>query len=348
MASGYEQIIWNYLKNKIGNEYGVAGLMGNLQAESGLYPDRLQGDIPYSSKSREYTAKVDSGVISEYDFVNNGPGGGGYGLAQWTYKPRKQALYNMYKTGFSSIGAIDLALEYLWFELQTSYSGVLKVLQTATSVREASDKVLHDFENPAVQTEAVELSRASMGQEWFRQFNGTGGDVDFDTNTLAHARAIAWAVSIANDDTHGYDQGNRWGPDYDCSSLLISAYEEAGVPVKTNGAGNTRDMIPAFIKSGFELLPWSKAMEVLPGDVLWRTGHVAMFIGGTDIVSAHANELGTALGGQTGDQTTNEINVSPYAESGNWTYILRLPGYGLYKKTNKFKLLMFAIATDRF
>ena len=30
--------IWDYLIGKIGNEYGVAGLVGNLYAESGLFP----------------------------------------------------------------------------------------------------------------------------------------------------------------------------------------------------------------------------------------------------------------------------------------------------------------------
>ena len=36
-------------------------------------------------------------------------------------------------------------------------------------------------------------------------------------------KAVTWALAIANDNTHGYDQQYRWGPDYDCSSLIISA-----------------------------------------------------------------------------------------------------------------------------
>lgn len=179
MASGHESTIWNYLLNKIGNAYGVAGLMGNLQAESGLYPDRVQGDVPYSSYSVEYTAKVDNGTISEYDFVNNGPGGGGYGLAQWTFYSRKQALYNLYKSGgYNSIGSIDLALDYLWYELQNSYPGVLSVLKSAASVRIASNSVLHDFERPADQSESVEIARAELGMAFYNQFadgSGSGG-----------------------------------------------------------------------------------------------------------------------------------------------------------------------------
>lgn len=175
MAHEYAKYIWDYFTEKIGNEYGVAGLMGNLQAESGLCPYRLQGDFSSGyANSIEYTANVDSGAVSEYDFVHNGPGGGGYGLAQWTFYTRKQALYDRCKSGgYPSIGDIGLACDHLWSELQGSYSGVLSVLLTADSVREASDSVLHDFENPANQSESVEIARAALGQNWYDTFSGS-------------------------------------------------------------------------------------------------------------------------------------------------------------------------------
>ena len=170
----YAKIIWDKLCAVIGNEKGVAGLMGNLRAESGLYPDRVQGDIPYSSFSQEYTAKVDNGTISEYDFVHNGPNGGGYGLAQWTYYTRKQNLYNRYKNGgYSSIGSIDLACDFLLWELQSSFPEVLSTLKGCSSIRVASDKVLHDFENPRVQDEAVENLREQLSTEVYNAFSGS-------------------------------------------------------------------------------------------------------------------------------------------------------------------------------
>ena len=64
----------------------------------------------------------------------------------------------------------------------------------------------------------------------------------------ATARMEAWAA----DNSHGYDQANRWGPDYDCSSAVISAWELAGVPVKTNGAAYTGNMRGVFLRCGFE------------------------------------------------------------------------------------------------
>lgn len=172
MATDYAKTIWDYFLVCIGNEYGVAALMGNLQAESGLCPYRLQGDFTTGyTESIAYTEAVDSGAVSEYDFVNNGPNGGGYGLAQWTYPPRKQALYTRWKTGgYSSIGDISLACSYLWYELQTDYRGVLSVLQTATDIRTPSNKVLHDFENPADQSVSVEEYRASLGAQYYNQY----------------------------------------------------------------------------------------------------------------------------------------------------------------------------------
>lgn len=65
--------------------------MGNLYAESGLMPNNLQNT--YNNKlgktDAEYTAAVDNGSYG--NFVKDSAG---YGLAQWTYWSRKQALLN--------------------------------------------------------------------------------------------------------------------------------------------------------------------------------------------------------------------------------------------------------------
>ena len=55
------QIIWNFLKKEGFNDYGAAGLMGNLDAESGLCSNNLQDT--YSRKfglsDTKYKQKVD-------------------------------------------------------------------------------------------------------------------------------------------------------------------------------------------------------------------------------------------------------------------------------------------------
>lgn len=64
-GSSNEQKIWNYLKATGLNDYGVAGLMGNLYAESGLRPNNLQNayekKLGYTDET--YTAAVDNGLM---------------------------------------------------------------------------------------------------------------------------------------------------------------------------------------------------------------------------------------------------------------------------------------------
>ena len=170
-----EEKIWNYLSNKIGNSFGVAGLMGNLKAESGLRPNnledlcekRLQGK--YTDET--YTAAVDSGKISRKEFLNPLPGKQyGYGLAQWTSPGRKAGLYDLAKKREVSIADLEVQLDWLWSEINMTYQAVLKVLKSAKTVREASDVVLTKFECPAGTTEETKTYRAGLGQVYYDKY----------------------------------------------------------------------------------------------------------------------------------------------------------------------------------
>ena len=144
--------------------------------------------------------------------------------------------------------------------------------------------------------------------------------------------ACNWAVGIANDNSHGYDQINRWGPNYDCSSLTISAFEQAGIPVKAAGATYTGNMRKAFKTCGFTELPYRKGMPLQRGDVVLCDhyvgnkyyGHVLIYLGDNKQVQASINEKGTTKGGVTGDQTGKEISVGNFYEySKGWDCVLR-------------------------
>lgn len=132
-------------------------------------------------------------------------------------------------------------------------------------------------------------------------------------------KAVEWALSIANNNSHGYSQENRWGPDYDCSSFVISAYEQAGVPVKEAGASYTGNMKNAFRACGFQVLPAGSPLKV--GDVLLNEQyHTVMAIGNGQVVAARRNEDGFA-----GDGTGREITTQNYYyyPNGGWDCILR-------------------------
>ena len=168
-ATDNEKAIWDYLYGKIGNACGVAGLMGNLYAESALRPNNLQNT--YEKKlglsDTQYTAKVDDGSYT--NFVKDSAG---YGLAQWTYWSRKQALQEYAKASGKSIGDLDMQLAFIWKELSEGYKALLKTLQTATSVKDASTAVLTQYERPADQGASVQAKRAGYGQTYYDKYAG--------------------------------------------------------------------------------------------------------------------------------------------------------------------------------
>lgn len=159
------QQVWNYFRQQGLTKEGTAGLMGNLEQESGNHAVRVQGDLtPPYQKSQEYTTKADNGSI---DFVNDSKG---YGLAQWTYNSRKQGLLDAARANGASVGDIGVQLAYLNNELNTSYGSVMNTLKSTNDIKTASNAVLHDFEKPADQSASVENARASLAQAHYNQF----------------------------------------------------------------------------------------------------------------------------------------------------------------------------------
>lgn len=162
-----ELVIHSYFKEKGLNEYGIAGLMGNLFAESGLNPKNLQNSYEsvLGMNDNAYVTAVDNGTYTNFIYDK-----AGFGLAQWTYWSRKKALLEFVKARGASIGDLQVQLDFLWKELSEGYVGVLAVLRSATSVLEASNAVLLNFERPANQSEGVQKKRAGYGQMYFDQF----------------------------------------------------------------------------------------------------------------------------------------------------------------------------------
>ena len=145
-------------------------------------------------------------------------------------------------------------------------------------------------------------------------------------------KAIRQMETWAKDDSRGYDQDYRWGEkgDYDCSSAVIQAWQNAGVPVKSGGATYTGDMKNVFLKNGFKDITASvnrgTGTGLKRGDVLLNeTHHVAMYCGNGKEVEASINEKGTAHGGQPGDQTGKEFLIRSYRNY-PWNCILRYSG----------------------
>lgn len=163
-------IIWSFLTRNGFSKVAAAGIMGNLYAESGLKPENLQnGFEKYLGMSdKQYTEAVDNGSYSRDDFIDDKAG---YGLAQWTFWSRKQELYDFMKGQSLSIGSLNGQLEFLLKEFE-GRPQLLKKLKKATTVQEASNAVLHDYERPADQSEKVEFKRAQYGMTFYDLYSG--------------------------------------------------------------------------------------------------------------------------------------------------------------------------------
>lgn len=165
-----EKATFDYLLAAIGNVFGVCGLMGNLAKESGCIPNNLEntGNSRLGMTDAEYTTAVDNGTYTKFT-----SDGFGYGMAQWTFSKRKEKLLDFAHSKKASIGNRAMQHEFLVKELKESFPAVWKVLTTATSVQQASDAVLLDFERPA-NAAAKKGERGAKGMEYYNKFAGSG------------------------------------------------------------------------------------------------------------------------------------------------------------------------------
>lgn len=323
----------------------ICGMLGNMETESKMNPGLWESRKDWEARGE--------------DPLNNKHG---YGLVQWT--PWGKYTNYAERHGLERVH-IASQLQRIQAELENDLQWI-KTSKFPMTFREFSQSTespyylagvfVRNYERPNITSETYK-QRGSQADYYWQLIMGTPFDgstpEEWATNAAYIKSAIEWAVGIANDDTHGYDQDERWGPDYDCASLVIQAFVEAGLDVRSLGATNTSNMRSAFVKAGFSQISYTDGMTLYPGDVLWRDGHCAMYIGDDQIVSAHINELGTITGGQTGDQTGHEIDVSDL--TGSWTQVLRLPtngvhvppwGFGDAPHKKLSKLLLYAVGSD--
>ena len=143
-------------------------------------------------------------------------------------------------------------------------------------------------------------------------------------------RAAQIAVTIANDDKHGYSQANRYGTleggDFDCSSLVIYCYHRAFMEFgiaptpKTAGASYTGNMLAGFTRCGFKSFRDDHGSGLQVGDVLLNEArHTAIVcsLNPVKVVNARGD-----IDGVAGDSTGSEIRIQNYW-SYPWDFVLR-------------------------
>ena len=139
--------IYQYLINKGFSSNAVAGIMGNLQQESGFRSTAVQSS----------GAPIDSDTMSI-------DGRTGYGLAQWTYITRQQGLHNFAQSRGVADSDAEMQLDYLVQELGDDN---IAKLNAAGSPSEAA-RIFHaDFERSADDEEGIQ-NRANNAEDIFK------------------------------------------------------------------------------------------------------------------------------------------------------------------------------------
>lgn len=150
---------FNYFIQKGLTKEQSAGIVGNLRAESGVIPKRVQG----------------SGTI--LSDTNPLDGRTGYGIAQWTTLGRQQGLNDFSKADPANRPIYDLGLQldYLWQELNGSYKAtVLDPLKKTATLRDATVLVLHKYEAPQDQSLSAEDARTKLAQDVLDNYQPSG------------------------------------------------------------------------------------------------------------------------------------------------------------------------------
>ena len=143
-------------------------------------------------------------------------------------------------------------------------------------------------------------------------------------------KALQWALKTANDQSSGYSQADRWGPNYDCSSFALSSYKKgAGVDIgSATYTGNLSELLKHGFKDVSKSVNFNTGSGLQKGDIIFyhkngTNGHAAIYAGNGQIVHARGQSYGSP---KSGDQGT-EIAVTPYYK-GSFDHVYRYTGTG--------------------
>ncbi len=321
-----EEQVWFALLDAGYSKEAAAGVLGNLQHESGIRTNNLQNSANTKLKlsDEEYTEYVDNGTYTK--FITDQCG---YGIAQWTSEGRKKGLYD-YKVELGvSISDARLQIEYLLGEISKNgganghatyqmggkYGGsTYDDWFNAKTPEDAATAFCKVFERPKNYSSLA--SRRESARQFYEKYKDKTkdslyiGDIELsEENKQKMYNMLNDAVRIANDDRYGYSQARRMEEFYyDCSSLVYRLYKKhfnIEVPLTTAG-------YPIWYKYN---VGKPSQVELQPGDVLWIKGHVIIYIGNGNYVAARSGKF----------ERPRQIEVYQ-ANKNDYTYVYRFIG----------------------
>lgn len=307
------QKIFNFLIGKGLTKFQVAGIMGNIQAESGFNPN-----------IEEKTSRASKG----------------FGLVQWTFG-RRTALESAARAAGVPASDLSFQLNYMWQELTTSYkSKVYEPLKSSTSLEQATYIWLERYEIPAdiPKNKPIRLGFAQniINQPWAQVAsditvtNDTAIESSSDTPTcnpgsISTGSSISEIIASATQEFAGganeangqylkYTDGAKepW-----CADFVSWILKQSGVPFTGGVSGGWRLPSAAGVKDYFVknnvYHPARQGYVPQPGDI---AVHSPGNINHVNIVIAVDGQKITTIGGnesnKIGKQTVGSYDNNDF------------------------------------
>lgn len=299
-VTSWDDMYVNMRQNGFTHE-GACGMMANLAYETA-------GGQAWWTEADIRRNFINTTLVSNDGYES-------YGIVQWT-GGRKTNLINWCLENNYDHTTIVGQLAFMYYEMRTSYSGTYNYLRTSgNSAYNCGRYVADHYEVCAM---AYRPGRATLA-ETFASMYAAYKD-DYSDLVKAGDAIVQYALQYVGriHYTQGFGSyiGTRYlGPDLDqavysgsgtptigtdCSGFVYSVHKHFGITTPTSTHGyTTANQI--------------SLTDIQPGDILWRAGHVAIYIGNGQIVQAS-----TCYGGSH----SGDLNVASYNASA-WTCAYR-------------------------
>ncbi len=304
------EVVWRFFADKL-PAHQIAGIIGNMAAESGVQPQRLEGTA--------------SGVITPAEVVVSQQRVG-WGLVQWT--PAGKIINTM--SPVSTANNIDNQLRFLWDQLEGRTPSPEKSagdqLKATTDIRQATTIFGDKYERPADLSASLEF-RISAANGAFERFSNSIPTVSQPVNSPSNlttnytsncessssgsvvdvARAQLEIGATEYDDTVLlYTDGNTeaWSADF-----VSWVFKESGRPF---GGGESGGWRRPSVRDMQEMFKNTEELEYfVVGDKTPQPGDVAFYVGGQTPGGSSTNHVNIVIEVNGSSMTTvggNESN----------------------------------------
>lgn len=248
-GSSTQAKVWNNLKARGLTDAQVAGIMGNIERESG-----------FKTNAKEV-------------------GGTGIGLVQWSFQ-RANNLKAYAKSRGKAWTDLQTQLDFLWHELNTSEIAALNALKKATSATSASNIFQQKFERAGV---VAQGQRNAAAKKYYNQFKGMSGSGGIVKGSAGSSIVNDNNTRLFDSKFGRYDSGGtHYGRDITGANINGKAVKAARAGVVTfSGWGAGGNMLSIFDgQNTYTYMHMLKPAKVKKGQTV-KAGQVVGQVGST-------------------------------------------------------------------